>query len=66
MKCIRCNHPLLTPAVSIPARGGPLLYGPKCAMKAGLLEPKQKLRRSAITHYGPDENQTDLFEDESK
>lgn len=57
---------MLTPAESIPSRGGTLLYGPKCAAKAGLLEPKQKMRRSTIAHYGQDENQADLFEDAEK
>ena len=38
MKCVLCNRPLLTAAVSIPTRGGPISYGPKCARKAGLLQ----------------------------
>lgn len=38
MKCAMCNRPLLTAAVSIPTRGGPISYGPKCARKAGLVQ----------------------------
>ena len=36
MKCAMCNRPLLVAAASIPTRGGPINYGPKCARKAGL------------------------------
>lgn len=38
MQCVLCGRALLTAAVSIPTRGGPISYGPKCARKAGLLQ----------------------------
>ena len=38
MKCVLCNRALLTAALSVPTRNGPLAYGPKCARKAGLLQ----------------------------
>ena len=42
MKCAMCNRTLNAPAASVPTRGGPLAYGPKCAARAGLLT---KLKR---------------------
>ena len=38
MKCVLCGRVLLTAALSIPTRNGPLAYGPKCARKAGLVQ----------------------------
>ena len=76
MKCVLCNRPLLTAAVSIPTRGGPISYGPKCARKAGLAQKagqrtshvqkkapqpgKQPLRAIAIQ----DNHTPDLFQEE--
>ena len=37
MRCAMCHRPMLTAAVSIPSRQGPIGYGPKCAERAGLL-----------------------------
>ena len=38
MKCVLCNRELLTAALSIPTRGGPIAYGPKCARKVSLVQ----------------------------
>ena len=78
MKCVLCNRPLLTAALSVPTRNGPMAYGPKCARKAGLLQKagprithakktpprpgKQPLRAIAIQ----DEHTPDLFQEEMK
>lgn len=36
MRCVMCHRPILTPAVTVPTKNGPLGYGPVCARKAGL------------------------------
>lgn len=76
MKCVLCGRVLLTAALSIPTRNGPLAYGPKCARKAGLVQKagqrtshvqktqprpgKQSLRAIAIQ----DNHTPDLFQGE--
>lgn len=52
MKCVLCNRPLLTAALSIPTRNGPLAYGPKCARKAGL-NPKAGPRTTGTQKKAP-------------
>ena len=52
MKCVLCNRELLTAAVSIPTRGGPISYGPKCARKAGL-NPKAGPRTTGTQKKAP-------------
>lgn len=43
MKCIRCGRAINAAAVSIPAtKGRPMVFGPKCARRAGLIETKQR------------------------
>ena len=74
MKCIRCNKPLLTPAVSVPTRNGVIGYGPVCARKAGLLQnqgqritqhrksPPLGQKHGLRVHVVGDEQTLDLFE----
>ena len=52
MQCVLCNRELLTAAVSIPTRGGPISYGPKCARKAGLVQ-KAGQRTSHVQKKAP-------------
>ena len=62
MHCVRCGRPLTTPAKTIASKNGPLMWGPVCAIKSGLIEPKA--RTPALgTHYQAqevDENQMAL------
>jgi hypothetical protein len=53
MWCTRCGRPLEHPARSIPTKNGPLMFGRVCAIKAGLMEPRRRIR---IT---PAESQSD-------
>ena len=46
MRCTMCHRPLSEATVTIKTRGGPLGWGPKCAKKAGLIKPKQRMRRA--------------------
>lgn len=39
MRCVRCDRPLARPAKSIDSKHGPLMWGPVCARKAGLINP---------------------------
>jgi len=48
-----CHRPLNAAAVTIPTRGGPLAYGPKCADRAGLMDRRQ--RRRAVTQAAQQE-----------
>ena len=50
MHCVRCGHPLTTPAKTIDSKHGPLMWGAVCAQKAGLIEPKPR-QRTLITHH---------------
>ena len=40
MRCVRCDRPLTHPAKTIASKNGPLMWGPVCALKSGLIEPK--------------------------
>lgn len=69
MRCVMCGRPLQFAAVTIPKMGGNCFYGPKCARRAGLIEPKQKrapslFRRAKWEPAVPsaDPSQQDLWE----
>lgn len=36
MRCTVCHRPLTAPTATINSRGGPLVFGPDCARRAGL------------------------------
>jgi hypothetical protein len=40
MKCSKCSRPLTKPALTVPAKTVPLVFGPKCARS--MLPPKPK------------------------
>lgn len=43
MNCVRCGKVLLRlPAATVPTQGGPVGWGPKCAVIAGLMRPKRR------------------------
>lgn len=50
MRCVRCDRPLSHPAKTIDSKHGPLMWGPVCALKAGLIDPKPR-QRALITHH---------------
>ena len=54
MNCVRCGRPLTHPAKTIPAKNGPLMWGPVCAIKSGLIEPKARTP-ALVTHQQADE-----------
>ena len=54
MHCVRCGRPLTTPAKTIASKNGPLMWGPVCAIKSGLTEPKARTT-ALVTHQQADE-----------
>ena len=48
MRCVRCDRPLTHPAKTIDSKHGPLMWGPVCAQKAGLIEPKPRQRALVV------------------
>lgn len=54
MHCVRCGKPLIKAAKTIPAKNGPLAWGPVCALKAGLIDPPAK-QRAPVTHQQSEE-----------
>lgn len=54
MRCVRCDRPLSHPAKTIDSKHGPLMWGPVCALKAGLIEPKPRAS-AMVTHQQADE-----------
>lgn len=46
MHCIRCGKPLKAAAVIAQTKSGPVMWGPKCAFRAGLLQRKRATRES--------------------
>ena len=48
MRCVRCDRPLTHPAKTIDSKHGPLMWGPVCAQKAGLIEPKPRARALVV------------------
>lgn len=55
-RCARCKRVTLLPAVVIGAQP----FGPVCARKAGLIEPKRRIRRASDAER--DSRTRDLFE----
>lgn len=53
MRCVRCGRPLTHPAKTIDSKHGPLMWGPVCALKSGLIEPRP--RGQAQSHTGASE-----------
>lgn len=49
MRCVRCDRPLLHPAKTIDSKHGPLMWGPVCALKSGLIEPPAR-QRALVMH----------------
>ena len=54
MRCVRCDRPLTHPAKTIDSKHGPLMWGPVCALKSGLIEPKTR-SSALVTHEQADE-----------
>lgn len=55
-RCARCGRVTFSPAVVI----GTKPFGPVCARKAGLIEPKRRIRRASEAER--DARTRDLFE----
>lgn len=55
-RCARCGRVTFSPAVVI----GTQPFGPVCARKAGLIEPKRRIRRASDAER--DSRTRDLFE----
>lgn len=45
MNCVMCDRPLLHPARTTQTKNGPLFWGRQCAIKAGLISPKPRMKR---------------------
>lgn len=45
MKCVRCGRDLKDPAKTIQTRQGPISWGPVCAVRDGLIEPKHRQKQ---------------------
>ena len=54
MRCVRCDRPLTHPAKTIDSKHGPLMWGPVCALKSGLIEPKARTP-AMVTHQQAEE-----------
>lgn len=54
MRCVRCDRPLNKPAKTIDSKHGPLMWGPVCALKAGLIEPPTR-QRALVMHQQAEE-----------
>lgn len=54
MRCVRCDRPLTHPAKTIDSKHGPLMWGPVCALKSGLLEPKPRAK-AIVVHQQAEE-----------
>ena len=55
-RCARCGRATFSPAVVI----GTQPFGPVCARKAGLIEPKRRIRRASDAER--DSRTRDLFD----
>jgi hypothetical protein len=42
MNCVRCGRELKEPAKTIQTRNGPIAWGPICAVRDGLIQPKTR------------------------
>ena len=54
MRCVRCDRPLTHPAKTIDSKRGPLMWGPVCALKSGLLDPKPRAK-AIVLHQQAEE-----------
>ena len=43
MQCVRCGRPLIHVCASIETKFGPLVMGPVCARKAGLIKEPERV-----------------------
>lgn len=62
MRRVRCDRPLTHPAKTIDSKHGPLMWGPVCALKAGLIDTPTR-QRALVTHHQAqevDDNQLTL------
>jgi hypothetical protein len=59
MNCAICDRPMLRPGLQI----GKMVVGPKCALKAGLVQPKRRYLRllDGGRRQVVDPRQPDLF-----
>ena len=62
MICAQCRRPIKTPAIQI----GRVAFGPVCARRLGLIQPKDKAIHVEVSHYERDPHTPDLFEDQSQ
>lgn len=63
MRCVKCGRTLNAAAISITTKAGPLVFGPKCARKAGLIERTERRPRAvtpATTTEDPAQMQLEL------
>lgn len=61
MNCVMCDRPLLHPARTTQTKNGPLFWGRQCAIKAGLIHPKPRVKRlNRADDPNPDPNQIPL------
>jgi hypothetical protein len=60
--CAQCRRPIKTPAIQI----GRVAFGPVCARRLGLIQPKDKAIHVEGSHYGRDPHTPDLFEDQAQ
>lgn len=51
MNCARCGRRLLTPSVKITTRAKAMSYGPVCARRMGLIEPRKASAPRIATRY---------------
>jgi hypothetical protein len=56
--CAQCRRPIKTPAIQI----GRVAFGPVCARRLGLIQPKDKAIRIEVSHYERDPHTPDLFD----
>lgn len=54
MRCVRCDRPLTHPAKTIDSKHGPLMWGPVCALKAGLIDMPTR-QRALVMHQQAEE-----------
>lgn len=60
MNCVSCGRAILKkPAVTIASRKGPRFMGPKCALKAGLIERKRRTKLASTSPIQKDQAQVD-------
>ena len=65
MNCARCGRRLKSSSVTITTRSAAMNYGPKCALRMGLIEPRKAREQRIATRYGrahEDPRQMELME----